>query len=72
MNGRQLYLCSLKSEVLNTLRRGGYLERFGEENIFTSKLDAIERIVPRLDPERCRICTARIFHECAGMPGAQD
>jgi SulP family sulfate permease len=71
MNGRQLYLCSLKSEVLNTLRRGGYLERFGEENIFASKLDAIERIVPRLDPERCRICTVRIFHECAGMPEAE-
>ncbi|MHB8844564.1 MAG: SulP family inorganic anion transporter [Nitrospirota bacterium] len=71
MNGRQLYLCTLKSEVLNTLRRGGYLERFGEENIFSSKLDAIERIVPRLDPERCRVCTVRIFRECAGMPGAK-
>jgi len=70
MNGRQLYLCSLKYEVLNTLRRGGYLERFGVENIFLSKLEAIERIVPRLDPERCRVCTVRIFRECAQMPGA--
>jgi len=70
MNGRQLYLCSLKSEVLNTLKRGGYLERIGEENIFPSKLKAIDMIVPRLDPERCRVCTVRIFRECTRMPGA--
>jgi sulfate permease, SulP family len=70
VNGRKLYLCSLKSEVLNTLKRGGYLKRIGEENVFPSKLDAIEKIVPRLDPERCRVCTVRIFRECAQMPGA--
>ena len=70
VSGRQLYLCTLKGEVLDTLRRGGYLERMGEENVFPSKREAIDRIVPRLDPERCRVCTARIFHECAGMPGA--
>jgi SulP family sulfate permease len=69
MNGRQLYLCTLKSEVLDTLKRGGYLHRIGEENVFRSKREAIDRIVPRLDPERCRVCTARIFHECAQMPG---
>jgi SulP family sulfate permease len=71
VSGRQLYLCTLKGEVLNTLRRGGYLQRIGEENVFPSKLEAIGRIVPRLDPERCRVCTARIFRECAGMPGAK-
>ena len=72
VNGRKLYLCSLKNEVLNTLKRGGYLQRIGEENVFASKLDAIEKIVPRLDPERCRICTVRIFRECAQMPGAKN
>lgn len=71
VSGRQLYLCTLKGEVLNTLRRGGYRQRIGEENVFLSKREAIDRIVPRLDPERCRVCTARIFHECAGMPGAE-
>jgi SulP family sulfate permease len=71
VNGRKLYLCSLKSEVLNTLKRGGYLHRIGEENVFLSKLDAIENIVPRLDPERCRVCTVRIFRECAQMPEAK-
>lgn len=72
VNGRQLYLCTLKSDVSRILTRGGYLPRLGEENLFRSKLEAIERIVPRLDPERCRVCTARIFHECAGMPGAES
>jgi SulP family sulfate permease len=69
VSGRQLYLCTLKGEVLGMLRRGGYLQRIGGENIFPSKREAVDRIVPRLDPERCRVCTARIFHECAGMPG---
>jgi len=71
LNGRQLYLCSLKSEVSNTLQRGGYLRRIREENVFPSKLNAIAAIVPRLDPERCRVCTVRIFHECAQMPGVR-
>jgi sulfate permease, SulP family len=71
VNGRQMYLCTLKSEVLHTLTRGGYLPRIGEVNLFRSKLEAVERIVPCLDPERCRVCTARIFRECAQMPGAK-
>jgi len=71
VNGRKLHLCSLKSEVLNTLKRGGYLQRIGEENVFPSKLDAIKKIAPRLDPERCRVCTVRIFQECANMPGVK-
>jgi len=71
VSGRKLYLCTLKSEVLNTLKRGGCCRRIGEENVFPSKLDAIEKIVPRLDPERCRVCTVRIFRECAHMPGAR-
>jgi len=70
VSGRQLYLCSLKGDVLEVLLRGGYLKRLGEENIFLSKIDAIKKVVPTLDPERCRICTVRIFRECAQMPGA--
>jgi SulP family sulfate permease len=68
--GRQLYLCSLKGEVVETLHRGGYAERIGEENILGSKKAAIRKLVPRLDPERCRICKVRVFDECSMMPGA--
>jgi len=70
--GKTLYLCSLKGDVLDVLRRGGFLKRIGEKNIFRSKVEAIEKIVPLLDPERCRICTVRVFTECATMPGTKQ
>lgn len=68
--GRKLYLCSLKGDVVETLHLGGYAERIGEENILGSKKAAIRKLVPRLDPERCRVCTVRVFDECSLMPGA--
>jgi SulP family sulfate permease len=71
LEGRKLYLSSLKGEALSLLQRGGYSGRIGEENIFRSKIDAIKHLVPRLDPERCRSCTYRIFRECAQMPGPE-
>ncbi len=65
LTGRQLYLCSLKGDVMDVLRRGGYLKRIGEENIFRSKTEAIKQIIAaKLDPERCRVCTVRIFNQC--------
>jgi SulP family sulfate permease len=69
VNGRQLYLCSLKGEVIDVMKRGGCNRSIGEENVFESKIKAIKSIVPRLDPERCRRCKVRIFNECAQMPG---
>jgi sulfate permease, SulP family len=70
VNGRQIYLCSLKGEVIEVMRRGGCNRSIGEENVFRSKSEAIRSIVPRLDPERCRQCKMRVFNECAQMPGA--
>ncbi|HYA88084.1 MAG TPA: SulP family inorganic anion transporter [Nitrospirota bacterium] len=70
LEGRKLYLCSLKGEVVETLHRGGYVDRIGEENILGSKKAAIRALVPRLDPERCRMCVLRVFNECSQMPGA--
>ena len=70
LNGRQLYLCSLKGNVIDVMKRGGCSKSMGEEHMFPSKREAIEKIVPQLDPERCRICKVRIFHECSKMPGA--
>lgn len=69
LEGRKLYICSLKGEVVETLHRGGYLDRIGEENLLGTKKAAVRALVPRLDPERCRICTVRVFEECALMPG---
>lgn len=70
LNGRQVYLCSLKGAVIDVMERGGCGRSIGDENIFRSKLAALKSIVPRLDPERCRVCRVRIFNECAQMPGA--
>ncbi|HAM53836.1 MAG TPA: sodium-independent anion transporter, partial [Nitrospiraceae bacterium] len=69
VNGRQIYLCSLKGKVVEVMKRGGCNKSIGEENVFHSKIDAIKSIVPRLDPERCRRCRVRVFNECAQMPG---
>jgi SulP family sulfate permease len=63
LNGRQLYLSSLKGNVRDILQRGGYLERIGADHIFPFKEEAIKYLVPHLDPERCRVCNF-IFHEC--------
>ena len=72
LEGRKLYLCSLKGEVVETLHRGGYVKRIGEENILGSKTAAVRKLVPRLDPERCRPCLVRVFNECAMMPGGEQ
>jgi SulP family sulfate permease len=72
LTGGKLYLCGLKSDVLEVLRRGGYLQQIGEENIFRTKTEAIRSIVSRLDPQRCRYCKARIFNECAQMPREEE
>jgi SulP family sulfate permease len=69
LNGRQLYLSSLKGNVRDILQRGGYLEHIGADHVFPFKEEAIKYLVPHLDPERCRVCKVRIFHECAQMPG---
>jgi len=72
LTGRDLFLCSLKGEVQEMLRRGMCLKRLGGEHIFESEGLAIAHMVPRLDPERCGCCSMRIFRECAAMPGGPD
>ena len=72
VNGRQLYLCTLKGEVIEVMKRGGCIRIIGEENVFRSKVEAIKKIVQKLDPERCRTCKIRIFNECAQMPGVKE
>ncbi|MBP8284698.1 MAG: SulP family inorganic anion transporter [Chromatiaceae bacterium] len=68
--GGGLYLIRLKPGGCEPLRRGGYIEAIGVENLFSGKTEAIAAVVPKLDPDICRTCTARIFRECAGQPGA--
>ncbi len=60
-----LYLCGIKDSVRRVLTEGGYEAQLGEENVFANKAEAIGEIFRRLDPERCALCTRRIFRECA-------
>ncbi len=73
-HGGGLYLAKAKEGLCESLRKGGYLEEFGAENVFQSKGEAIAAIFEKLDRERCRRCDKRIFSECAtvefvGLPG---
>lgn len=63
--GGDLYLYRLKDSATKVMKRGGYLEEIGQDNIFDSKSDAIVGIFDRLDRNICANCDSRIFIECA-------
>jgi len=63
--GGGLYLVKVKEEACNTLRKGGFRELIGAENIFQTKGDAISGVFRKLDPAICARCDKRIFTECA-------
>jgi len=65
--GGGLYLAGVKERTLAVLRKGGYLEEIGEENVFGSLAGAIPEIDKRLDKDVCRLCRTRVFKECAGL-----
>jgi SulP family sulfate permease len=68
--GGGLYLVRVKDTVQEQLAESGALKEIGGGNMFDSKTEAVREIITRLDPEICARCRRRIFHECAGMPGA--
>ncbi|HLS56274.1 MAG TPA: SulP family inorganic anion transporter, partial [Zeimonas sp.] len=63
-DGGALYLYGLRPQVAGFLQRDDAFGAIGAERIFDSKNTAIAAIFPRLDPQVCRRCTARIFYEC--------
>ncbi len=62
--GGDLYFYRMQPGVRDLLAQGHYLETIGEENLFETKSHPIDHVYPRLDPEICRSCTARIFPQC--------
>ncbi len=62
--GGGLYISKVKEEVCNILKRGGFIDDIGSENIFVTKTDAIETIFRKLDRSICEQCDKRIFNEC--------
>ncbi|TMH22795.1 MAG: SulP family inorganic anion transporter, partial [Betaproteobacteria bacterium] len=67
--GGQLYFYSLRKPVEELLERGGYMAELGRENVFRGKREAIGGVFTRLDLSICATCRARIFEECASVPG---
>lgn len=62
--GGGLYFYRMQNGVRDLLVKGHYMNAIGEANIFPSKSRPIGTIYPKLDPEICRTCTARIFTPC--------
>ncbi len=67
-SGGGLYFYSLRQPVESMLRRGGYIQDIGQDNIFHSRGQAIAEVFARLDRSVCARCTARIFLECQALP----
>lgn len=70
--GGDLYFHRPRPEVLAMWARTGFVTELGEDHQFEDKRSAIAHIVPRLKPEVCASCQARIFEECAQRPGGVD
>jgi len=66
--GGDLYICALRMDARLFLRKSGYATRFGRENIFVTKAEAVEKIFERLDADICAGCRYRIFEECKRVP----
>ncbi|MEO5766560.1 MAG: SulP family inorganic anion transporter [Casimicrobiaceae bacterium] len=62
--GGGLYFHRLKESIVAVMRKNGTLAQIGESSLFPMGPRAIDTIYPRLDPEICRRCTARIFPQC--------
>lgn len=62
--GGGLYLIRPPEPVMKRLKKGGYLDEIGEENVFTSKTDALRTIYRKLDYGLCQDCNRNVFVEC--------
>jgi SulP family sulfate permease len=66
LEGRELYMCSLKEEVVNVVSRSKCAKNI--TRVFRSKHEAVEAIVPLLDKEQCHQCKRPVFRQCEQDP----
>ena len=66
--GGDLYFHRPRPEVIAIWRRTGFDQTLGADHLFPDKAAAIAAIVPRLNPDICAKCGARIFKECKSRP----
>ncbi|MBF0152676.1 MAG: SulP family inorganic anion transporter [Magnetococcales bacterium] len=63
-SGSGLYFIRLKKSPRSFLKKGGYLARIGEENLFNSKSEALRKVIARIDKNVCAKCALDVFLEC--------
>ncbi|MGH1542656.1 MAG: SulP family inorganic anion transporter [Arenicella sp.] len=66
--GGGLYMYKLKDIASKILERGDYMSSIGEENIYSTKVEAISGVFEKLDKSICQKCDKRIFLECQSVP----
>ncbi len=59
-----LYFVGLKSSVYEFGAKSGFIKQIGSDHFFDRKQVAISSIYRRLDKDKCKHCTYRIFKEC--------
>jgi sulfate permease, SulP family len=64
-----VYLIRPKERVMRFLKRGGYIDQIGQDNIFTSKTQALSTMLSHIDLGRCQTCSYSVFRECARLRG---
>src|SRR5512139_773028 len=62
--GGGLYFYRMKDSLVQTLKRGSFMDDVGADNLFPAKSRPIEAIYPQLDNETCRNCSVRAFGVC--------
>ena len=70
--GGDLYFHRPRPEVIAMWQTTGFTRLLGPEHQFPDKRVAIATIFPKLDPQICSTCTARIFWECKTLPRSPD
>ncbi|WP_264214348.1 SulP family inorganic anion transporter [Leisingera thetidis] len=67
--GGSFHIMTRTPKTITKLARFKVMRALTKKHIHLSKGDAVSEIVPLLDPDICRTCTARIFRECSAQPG---
>ncbi|MDO6563767.1 SulP family inorganic anion transporter [Amphritea sp. 1_MG-2023] len=62
--GFTLSFCALKNTVKDELEDLRLLEHLGEENFYATIDDALNNLVPRLNPDICQQCSQKVFKQC--------
>lgn len=68
--GGDMFIVAHYPPLVKRLRKLGLGRIVGEDRVFDNKGASIRAAVANVRPETCAACTARVFSECRGQPGA--